>query len=68
MDAIAIIEDDSRMYDRIISYLPELDISVERAVNRVEAFRLLEKYGTRAFWIVDGIFPRYPDSRNADVL
>ncbi len=68
MDAIAIIEDDSSMYDRIIPYLPQLGIPVERAINRVEAFWLLKKYETRAFWIVDGIFPKFPDSRSLDLL
>lgn len=68
MDALTIIEDDNSMYERITSCIPKIEIPIMRAINRVEALKLSKQYGVQAFWIVDGIFPRYPDSRSVDVL
>ena len=68
MDALMIIEDDNSMYERITSCIPKIEIPIMRAINRIEALKLSKQYSAQAFWIVDGIFPRYPDSRSVDVL
>ncbi len=62
LDTIAIVEDEDFYYWKMLLFLSELNIPIERYISRKGALRFAEstkQTKNKVFWIIDGNFPKF---------
>lgn len=68
LDTIAIVEDDDRMYEKMLPFLHIAGTKIERTISRNGALNLLRQSNNRIFWIVDGNFQKFDNEKKVETM